>query len=180
MNGPQILLDDLSNGMPGITPTFGAALAEAAAVCLESQSHNSGVNMLVDGDYEKDFAVQWNVIKDAQQARRCWADPQATTEHGAYGVASLLVLALTDLTVVERSRKGTGFDYWLGKKEEAESLFQNKSRLEVSGISKGGLPELNKRVQSKLRQTDQSDNMQLPAIVAVVEFGSPRSRLVKK
>jgi len=39
--------------------------------------------------------------------------------------------------VIERSRKGTGFDYWLGSADEVGELpFQNKVRLEVSGIGK--------------------------------------------
>ena len=50
MTDSEIVLDNLSLGMPGITPTFGATLAEAATVCLEAQSHNSGVKMAVDGD----------------------------------------------------------------------------------------------------------------------------------
>jgi hypothetical protein len=177
---PEIILGDLSLGMPGITPTFGATLAEAATVCLEAQSHSSGVRMEVDGDYGTGCAVRWGPVGDPAQAKRCWADPEVATEHGAYGVASLLVSVLTDLTVVERSRKGTGFDYWLGKKEETEPLFQNKARLEVSGIAKGSLPEIGKRAQQKLKQTKQSDSTKLPAIVAVVEFSAPRSRLVKK
>jgi hypothetical protein len=47
----------------------------------------------------------------------------------------MLIRQLTQFTVIERSRKGTGFDYWLGSEDEAGELpFQNKVRLEVSGI----------------------------------------------
>lgn len=180
MSAPDITLDDLSSGMPGITSKFGASLAEAATICLEEQSHHSGVQMKVDGDCDHNLAVRWQPVEDPGQARRCWADPEVTTEHGAYGVASLLVSALTDLTVVARSRKGTGFDYWLGPKGETDTLFQNKTRLEVSGIAKGTLSDIGARTRRKLKQTEQSDGTSLPAVVAVVEFGAPRSRLVTK
>ncbi|MFN6464941.1 MAG: hypothetical protein RMZ41_024410 [Nostoc sp. DedVER02] len=49
----------------------------------------------------------------------------------------MLIRQLTEFTVIERSRKGTGFDYWLGSEEETGELpFQNKVRLQVPGIRK--------------------------------------------
>ncbi len=36
---------------------------------------------------------------------RCWNDEEFTTEQAAYGIAFLIVRELTDLTVIERSRK---------------------------------------------------------------------------
>ena len=177
--GKDIHLNSLHAGMPGITPQFGAALAEAATVCFEDQRHVSGVQMNVDGDFADDVAVHWLTLADPRQAQKCWGDPEAATEHGAYGVAALLISEFTELTVVERSRKGTGFDYWLGKKGDSQPLFQNKARLEVSGIRVGTASDIASRTQKKLRQTSLSDG-KLPALVTVVEFGTPRSRVVKK
>lgn len=65
---------------------------------------------------------------------RCWNDEEFTTEQAAYGIAFLIIRELTDLTVIERSRKGTGFDYWLGTTTDEGQPFKNKVRLEVSGI----------------------------------------------
>ena len=79
--------------------------------------------------------LTWPATTD--QARNCYNDRQFAAELGAYGIAVLLVERLTDLTVVERSRKGTGFDYWLGPKGRAQPLFQDKQKLEVSGILAG-------------------------------------------
>src|SRR5882762_10409117 len=110
----EIHLDDLAAGMPGITPKIGAALAEAATLCLEDHSHSSGVPMPVDGELNQKLSVGWSALADPEQARRAWSDRQVTTEHGACGVAALVAMRLMDLVVVERSRKGTGFDYWLG------------------------------------------------------------------
>ena len=102
-------LDKLADGMPGISPKFGSALSEAATVCFEEQRHYSGVAMQIDGDFDHSCKVNWNE-PSTEQIKRAWADPDETTEHGAYGVAALLVAGLTEYTVYERSRKGTGFD----------------------------------------------------------------------
>ena len=99
------------------------------------------------------------------------------TEHGAYGIACLLILDLTGLTVIQRSRKGTGFDFWLGDDEELP--FQNKARLEVSGIRQGDAARVAARVAQKKKQTGRSDGF-LPAYVIVVDFGTPLARVIKK
>lgn len=41
------------------------------------------------------------------------------------------------LFVIQRARKGTGFDYWLKRPESTEPLFQDSTRLEVSEIRTG-------------------------------------------
>ena len=101
----------LAEGMPGISPPYGQSMAEAAAVCLHDQGHRPGVEMPVTGSYQSRFRVIWGEV--TEQMVRSWADPEFATEQGAYGLAALLIEALSDLTVLERSRKGTGFDYWL-------------------------------------------------------------------
>jgi hypothetical protein len=133
--------------------------------------------MTVRGTLEAKAEISWQSPDD--QARRCWADPEVATEHGAYGVATLLVPEISDLTVVERSKKGAGFDYWLGEKNDGGPLFQGKARLEVSGIRTGSESAVESRVKQKLRQTQPSDGT-LPAIIIVVEFGSPQSVVVRK
>ena len=173
-------LPRLADGMPGISPTFGAALAEAASVCFAEEDHTTGVGLHVDGDFNHSFTVSWTLPLDPGQVRRTWADQEVTTEHGAYGVAALLVTELTEYTVTDRSRKGTGFDYWLGPKGSTQGLFQDKARLEVSGIRRGDERAIRARVAKKAKQTQQSAETKLRAVVAVVEFGTPRSRMVTK
>ncbi len=105
----SILLANLGEGLPAITPSFGAALAEACAICLEEQGHSQGVEITVSGDFEANFKIYWQTVTD--QMLRCWNDREYTTEQAAYGIAFMLIAKLTDFTVIERSRKGTGFDY---------------------------------------------------------------------
>lgn len=85
-------------------------------------------------------------------------------------------MKLTDLTIIERSRKGTGFDYWLGNQDSTAILpFQHMARLEVSGIRKGNQSQINARVKQKTEQTGASDAEGLPAYIIVVEFSRPIS-----
>lgn len=165
--------------MPGLTPAIGACFAEAACVCLEEQTHHSGVNMSIDGECVHKLAILWNNQGYSDQRLRAWGDPDVATEQGAYGVAALLVDKLTDFTVVNRARKGKGFDYWLGKKDSPDVLLQGCARLEVSGIRKGKMATLSARTKQKIQQITPSDGP-LPGIVVVVEFGTPRARVVVK
>lgn len=166
-------LGDLGHGLPAITPNFGMALAEAGGVCLESQGHVQGVQLLVRGYRNKRYPLAWPPVTD--QARRCWNDPEVATEHGAVGIAVLLAQKEIGYTVIERSQKGTGFDYWMG--DESSFLLQKKARLEISGILRGS-DRVKTRVRQKLRQTDPSDGSK-PAYVIVVEFGHPLAEVQK-
>ena len=173
----ELILTDLRSGAPGITSAFGEGLAEAASVCLEARKHSSPTSMQISGEIGGHAILKWQTASD--QIRRCWNDDEEATEHGAYGIATLLVPRIWDLQVVERSKKGTGFDYWLGSSTESESLFQNKARLEVSGIRTGTEAMVANRVRKKLKQTERSD-ANLSAVVIVVEFSEPQSRVAKR
>jgi len=166
----------LSSGMPGLTQRYGDALAEAAAVCLDDCGHGSGVEMAVNGDIAGAYDLNWSPVVD-EQMRMTWNDDQFATEQGAYGLAILLMSEARAFTVVERSRKGTRFDYWLG--DEGDELFVRKARLEVSGIRRGLQHEINTRVRQKTSQID-SSSVQLPGIVAVVEFSIPLAWIVDR
>lgn len=175
----RLVLTNLAEGLPGVTPAFGAVLAEAGAICFESQNHPNGVKLRVNGTFTAIYKVYWQEVTD--QMLRCWNDYEVTTEHAAYGVAFLLICDLTEYTVIERRRKGDGFDYWLGKEEGEDELpFQKKARLEVSGIRRGNRSRVRARVRQKLEQVKPSDSIGLPAYIVVVEFSTPLSKVVKK
>ena len=133
--------------------------------------------MQISGEIGGRAILEWQTA--SALIRRCWNDDEEATEHGAYGIATLLVPQVSDLQVVERSKKGTGFDYWLGSSTETESLFQNRARLEVSGIRTGTEAAVAGRVRKKLKQTERSD-ADLSAVVVVVEFGEPQSRVARR
>lgn len=104
---------------------------------------------------------------------RAWNDPDLATEWAACGIAFLLVLELLSLNVIRQSRKGTGFDYWLGEPMSDQMLFQEKAQLEVSGIRSAESESIiQSRVAQKLRQVSQSSSL-MPTYIAVVEFSRP-------
>ncbi|MCP4695280.1 MAG: hypothetical protein GY862_00315 [Gammaproteobacteria bacterium] len=171
------MLDELKEGTLGITPEFGACLAQAASVCLVDQGHSSPSNMEIKGEIEAIATVIWD--SPTKQAIRCWNDDEIATEHGAYGIATVLVSHISGLQVIERSKKGTGFDYWLGAEDDTAPLFQQRTSMEVSGIRNGTKALVKRRVQEKLSRLEGS-NSSLPAYVIVVEFSGPLSEIIKK
>lgn len=169
-------LSDLGGGIfPAISASLGMALAEAGGVCLESQHHKRGVQFSIRGYRNNSYSLTWPPITD--QSRRTWNDPEEATEQGAVGVAVLLAKKEIGYAVLERSRKGTGFDYWIG--DDAALPFQNKGRLEISGIRQGDDTVVRARVKQKMSQTNRSGGV-LPAYVIVVEFGRPLAEVQKK
>ena len=169
----SIQLTDIRQGTPGITPVEGANLYENCVVALHNSSHPTPVTLHVDGLNTCDYSLLWeDTFND--QLRRTYADEQSVTERAAVAVSVMLALRQTDYTVIERSRKGTGFDYMLG--DGQDPLFTPKARLEVSGImheTDGNTAE--KRFRQKANQTSQSDDTRLPAYISVVEFSAPKA-----
>lgn len=147
--GGPLHLRELHEGVHGMTPAFGEMLAEVAAVCLEDQLHTSGVSMRVSGTHSLSLPVEWDPTTDQQ--RRNWVDKQDATEFGACGCAILVARRLTGLQVTQQSYKTTGFDWWIGDDSDGAGLFQDKARLEVSGIRKGNESDVKKRVTQKKR-----------------------------
>ena len=166
-------LEDLVVGMPGLTARLGTAMAEGASVCLDDCGHGVPVRLIVDGDDNRVYDLEWTPIDD--QARRAWADAEVATEYGACGIAILVVREIRGHSVLERSRRGTGFDYWMG--ESNVTPFAGKSRLEISGIRRGDPRSIAARVNRKKRQMSRSGT-RLPGIVVVVEFSTPLARVL--
>lgn len=91
MSQIQVLnLHSLNQELPAITPAFGAAIAEAGAICLTDEAHEPGVALEVEGEFSTQFKLDWQPV--TEQIRRCWNDEEYTTEQAAYGVAFLLIL----------------------------------------------------------------------------------------
>ena len=171
-------------------------MAKAAAVCLESQQHEPGVQMSVRGISNKMYPVDWPI--SSPHSRRTRSDLQEATEDGAAGVAVLLAIREIGHTVILRSHKTTGIDYWLGDNdtasvsaaekrmtEELQALLEDdelivRGRLEVSGILNGSNREIASRSKTKMGQTTRSASSALPAYVIVVEFGRPLAEVTRK
>lgn len=178
----------------GVDRPKGNDLAKAAAVCLESQKHVPGVSLTVTGMSNKKYSLTWSWV--SAQGRRTRADMQEATEDGASGVAILLAIRDIGQTIILRSRKPTGIDYWLGDHgpdfteaerrmtDQLQSFLEGddlivKGRLEVTGILHGSEQDVEARRRKKQRQVRRSDSSGLPAYVIVVEFGQPLAEVTR-
>jgi hypothetical protein len=162
--------------MPGLTSHKGASLAEAASVCFEQCGHKEEFDLSVTGGRKHSYRLRRPRV--GPQAFRTYNDLQEATEDGAYAVAILVTREATGKQVLERSAKGTGFDYWIGENESSPVRF--KTRLEVSGILRGTPEDVRRRVDEKCLQTRRSDSMGLDAIVFIVEFSLPLAGVAKR
>ncbi|MEL6257115.1 MAG: hypothetical protein AAFR87_34290 [Bacteroidota bacterium] len=179
----ELKLETLKEGFPAISKSVGAYLAEGGAYCLEAQGHASGVLLELSGAFEEKVKVLWPEQVN-NQIIRAWADSQEATEFGAIAVAILILQSLTNYTVIERSFKGTGFDYWLGVGEYDENRLpfeQRKARLEVSGIWRESKSNtIDARIELKKQQVKKSDDLNLPVLIIVVEFKTPKSKIFRQ
>ncbi len=170
----EVNLDTLGNGIMGLTQEFGIFLLQACSVCLDNQGHSSGVSMnLTLSNGAQNLNLEWSTIVD-NQVKRNWSDLQEATEYAATGIALKLAESYSESSCIERSSKGTGFDYWLGDEDDI-GLFQRKERLEISGILReNSSNSLAKRINEKTEQTKATANTGLKAHICVVEFGNPK------
>ena len=164
-----------------MTHALGSALAEAAAICLEHQGHDVICSLQVRQNLAQNLYALHR-LPVTEQMRRAYRDLQEATELGACGIAILVARAVTGYVAVERSVKGTGFDYWLGIPNPPSSPLEpleRKARLEVSGILHGWEETVEVRVREKVRQTQRSAG-DYPAYAVVVEFSHPMAWVEKE
>ncbi len=173
-------LESIKNGLPTLTPEWGAFLSQSALYCLQENNHRTGVILKLVHCDEKEAQIVWTVKLDLR-AQSSFGDKDEAVEYGATCIAILLAVKLTKFPTVQRSCKGTGFDYWLGyPPTENELPFQKVSRLEISGIFRGDERNFTARIQRKKLQTSSSDSTNLPAIISVIEFSHPMASFVQK
>lgn len=171
MKTDTLQLSDLQKGMPGITTVEGAFLQENAMVALHKANHHSPTKITLTGVANRDIQLSWDDSVD-QQMLNSYNDEQENVEFAAMGISALLTPYLTDYTVVMRSRKGTGFDFWLGQKNAPWTML---AVLEVSGIaSENPNNTMTKRIAAKREQIKASDSIGLPQYISVVEMATPK------
>lgn len=174
----QLELETIQQGMPGLTPVIGKYLYENCLVCLNKASHTDGIALQLMGLQEGTCSLHWQG-QLTDQILRSYQDDLETTEQGAVCLSILVTKSLTDYTVIERSWRGTGIDYWLGYSDDP--LFQRAARLEISGIkTETSTNTVVSRYIQKAEQASQSDQTQLPAYISIVEFGTPKCLFNKK
>jgi hypothetical protein len=158
-----------------LSEAFCRMAGEACAVCLEAQNHRPGVKLRVRGVSSAEVSLDWQ--PGSGEVRDTYADPEVATECGAIAIAIMTVHAFTDYTIIRRSMKGTGFDYWLSR--DNARPYRDDARLEISGLRAATDRQIRARARQKTRQTNRSDGA-LPAWISIVEFSRPVSLLQRK
>lgn len=173
-------LDTLKEGLPGVTKTVGSFLAEAAALCLESNGHQSGLTIQLGGDVETSFQLFWTDVV-TEQVKKTWKDKNESSEYGATAIAILVLLGLTDFIISERGIQTGTADYLLTTKENNSNLQNLKppiAHLEVSGIW-GEKPgnTINVRLRDKKKQVKAAIDRGETVFIIVTEFGIPKTKI---
>lgn len=103
----RLELSDILKGLPGISSVEGTNLHENCVVKLHRHKHSSSTTLKLSGERDVDVSLVWTDSFD-DVLDRTYADRQCSIERSAVCINVLLALKLTDYTVIERSRKGTG------------------------------------------------------------------------
>jgi hypothetical protein len=160
-----------------ILPNMYSYYAEAAAICLEDNNFYGDVSLHIEGEQTATFHLTWNRLNE--QIKDMHNDLIYETEYGAYCIAFLIIHHLTDYKIIRRSKRKTGFDYWMSHKV-SDYPFDETARLEVSGILNGNAADIKRRLKEKQAQVKQSDDYEIPVYIVVTEFSKPVSNIVFK
>lgn len=177
----ELDLGSLVDGRPGLTPHEGGCHAECAVVSLERNGHQALPHLRVTGLHANQCGLVGPIATD--QMRRAHGDHLVAVERGACGIALLLMERFEQLTILERSRIGTGFDYWLGPLHDnpsdvGDNFLRRSNRLEVSGIGTATGADIRRCVERKTSRLRKYPNP-LTAFVVVVEFSGPEAQVIR-
>lgn len=171
----KIFLNFLGNGIPKEAVGF---YKQNCMVCLNSQGHQSGVNLpIYYGNRNEIFEILWE-DEVTEELIRAYGDLRRATDNAACALALQFINKITEYTVFEQSSIGTSIDYYLTRQKEDTLIFNRAARLEVSGILKeneGNTVE--GRISSKIKRLKDDDN--LPTFIIIVEFSNPWSKMVQ-
>lgn len=173
-----IVLESLEHGIPVIPSEAAGFYKQNCMVCLHYHKHRSGVHLNVHfEDTENNFELVWTG-ETTEQLMRSYADLRRATDNAACAIALLLIRELTSYTAIEQSNIGTSIDYYLAPQDQDETLIFNRTaRLEVSGIlNENENNTVETRIRSKIKRLKLDSS--LPAIIVVVEFSKPWSKMV--
>src|SRR5881296_2201598 len=95
-------VESLFKRMPRLSQGCTLLRGEAAVVCLDGQWHPQRCHLEVEGDFTETFRVNRRLVTPAMKASH--HDAVKAVEHGAEGIAFLLMLRLTPYRVVQQSK----------------------------------------------------------------------------
>lgn len=167
MSSVSLDLDDLHARHPGVTPASAASYCEAARVCLD-RHHDSPIVFVIEHEAEEARGhAQW--LAADERTRRAWANDTDATEAAAYCIALAAVEASAGLVAVGRAENFVGADFYVAPAGDDPNDLENRLRLEVSGVDRGGISDIKARLRQKILQVARGRS-DVPAVAVVVGF----------
>ncbi|MEL6720542.1 MAG: hypothetical protein AAFO82_10895 [Bacteroidota bacterium] len=163
----------------GISKAVGNFLGEAAQICLELNGHTSGVQVNLSGLYEESITLEWDKVLE-EDTLMAWKDVKEATEYGATAISLLLILYFGEYQFAERLPQIAVGDYFLKKSALEHKNNGNEAFLEISGIYQESTSNtLNVRISQKRKQLQNKPTDNKNVLISVVEFATPKAKIVK-
>lgn len=167
MAGAQLMLGDMHERHPGLTPAMARVFFEAASVCL-ARHLASPANFMIERDAAQTQAdVDWLPVSPSLKA--AYANTIDTTEVGAYGMCLAAIELYAGLVAIQRAETLSGADYYVAPAGSGIDDLEEAYRFEVSGVDRGRRALCDQRLRAKIKQTQDSAHP-LRAIAGVVGF----------
>ena len=165
-------IQEMANRHQGLTQAIADCLVEAARVCLD-RHHESPVDFTIDKSGSQMIAVvEWE--QTDERTRGAWKNEIDATEAGACACTLAAVELSEGFVAVYRAETRTGADYYVAPAGETIEDLEDCIRLEVSGVDRGDLRLISRRLNEKIDQVRSGDS-NLPAMAGVTGF---RSRVI--
>lgn len=159
---------NMSERHPGLSAPLAEANTEAACVCLDRHHRSpTDFDIVKQGEATDAVVVEWARVDD--RTRGAWANEIDATEAGACACVLAAVELSDGLVAVRRAETKTGADYYIGPAGTQAEDLEDCLRLEVSGVNRGQLATVTRRLDQKLQQA-LAGASNLPAIAGVVGF----------
>jgi hypothetical protein len=164
--------------MPGITPDYASVISACAGICLKHHDHETFVTLKLEGSRQANVAMTWREPVAAEIACYGQASDPDVIRWAAECVAIRVIAHVLGLHVVEKSWRGTGFDFWLVHSHVSQWTWSDLVRLEVSGILEDNEVELRRRLREKLAQMAPTDPIM--GYAAIVMFGALKVNVTER
>lgn len=163
----ELPFHDMSERHAGLTEALALCYHEAARVCLDRHHKSPALFAIQDEGAETNASAVWEQADD--RCRAAYANEIDTTEWGAYACALASTELRRGLVAIHRAQTKTGADYYLAPAGAGVDDLEEAIRLEISGIDKGTLREIEVRLLEKVEQARRGKG-NLPALATVVGF----------
>lgn len=167
MTEDALVLHNMHERHPGLTPAMAQVFYEAASVCLE-RHHAAPANFAVEqSSAHLNASVTWLPVSRALRA--AYANTIDTTEAGAYGICLAALERVAGLVAIQRAETLSGADYYVAPTGADIDDLEEAYRFEVSGVDKGRRALCDQRLRAKIKQTQDAGH-NAPAIAGVAGF----------